>query len=128
LVPQTILSLLKGEPALSGPGEQTRDLLHVEDVASAFVALLESDVQGPVNIGSGSPVTLRDVVSRIGKLMSAPELLKIGGRPGNPADPTTLIPCVARLQKEVGWQSTISIDAGLAQTIEYWKAHCLEER
>ena len=62
LVASVIRSLLKGEPALCSPGEQVRDFLYAEDVADAFVALMESDVRGPVNIASGQPITVRAVV------------------------------------------------------------------
>ncbi|WP_421021629.1 NAD-dependent epimerase/dehydratase family protein, partial [Klebsiella pneumoniae] len=48
-----ILSLLQGKSAQCSHGMQIRDFLHVADVASALVTLLDSDVTGPVNIGSG---------------------------------------------------------------------------
>ena len=49
-----IRSLLAGEPARCSHGNQVRDYLFAEDVADAFVALLESDVTGPINIALGS--------------------------------------------------------------------------
>ncbi len=47
-------------------GEQIRDYLFVQDVADAFVELLESDVSGPINIASGQAITLKDIVMRAG--------------------------------------------------------------
>src|SRR6202790_4494362 len=56
LVAYVVQSLLRAEPALCSDGNQVLDFVHVEDVASAFVALLESKVEGPVNIASGRAV------------------------------------------------------------------------
>ena len=59
LIPSVIQALLKGEFARCSHGRQIRDFLYVEDVAEAFVALLDSDITGPVNIASGSPTPRR---------------------------------------------------------------------
>ena len=53
LFSSVIQSLIKGEKVKCNNGELIRDYLHVSDVASAFVTLLEGNIQGPVNIGSG---------------------------------------------------------------------------
>src|SRR5258705_5484378 len=68
LVPAVITSLLRGEPAKTTAGEQIRDYLHVEDVASALVEIGRSTLTGPVNVASGFPVAIRDVVREIGEL------------------------------------------------------------
>ncbi|HMD32849.1 MAG TPA: NAD-dependent epimerase/dehydratase family protein, partial [Candidatus Acidoferrales bacterium] len=60
-VAHVVKSLMKGEPAECSEGAQVLDVSHVEDIAGGLVALLESSVQGPVNIGTGNPVTLRTV-------------------------------------------------------------------
>src|SRR3989442_11280132 len=65
LVSSVIRSLLLGEPARCSHGRQIRDYLHVQDVADALVALLHSDVRGSINIGSGIPVTRREIGPRI---------------------------------------------------------------
>ena len=52
LVSSVIASLLEGKLIPCSEGNQKRDFLYVEDVASAFVALLESDFCGAINIGS----------------------------------------------------------------------------
>ncbi len=70
-------------------------------VASAFVALLDSKAQGPVNIVSGEAVAIRHVVSRIGKSLGRPELLRLGDRP-TPADgPPLLLADVRRLNRRL---------------------------
>ena len=54
LVSSVIRALLSNTPALCSPGTQIRDFLYVEDVASAFMHLLDSDVTGAMNVGSGA--------------------------------------------------------------------------
>ena len=68
----------QGDPALCHHGRQVRDFLHVADVAAAFVALLESEVEGPVNVGSGVAVTQRQVVETIAGITRRPEADTLG--------------------------------------------------
>ena len=67
LVPSVITSLLEGRAARTTKGEQIRDFLHVDDVAAALWAIARADVSGPVNVGSGSPITVRELVLEIGR-------------------------------------------------------------
>jgi nucleoside-diphosphate-sugar epimerase len=120
LVAYVIRALLRGEPALCSDGTQIRDFLHVEDVASAFVALLESDVQGAVNIASGKPVAVREVIEQIGQSMGRAELIRFGARPAG-TEPAALWANVERLTNEVKWRSRYQLKEGLEQTIDWWR-------
>jgi nucleoside-diphosphate-sugar epimerase len=120
LVPSVICGLLDGRPALCTPGTQVRDFLHVEDVASAFVALLESPVRGPVNIASGAPVSIAAVVSSIGRLMNAESLVRLGARPIPAHEQPRLTASTVRLRDEVGWTPNIDLERGLHQSIDWW--------
>ena len=121
LVSSVIQSILRGETARCSSGEQVRDFMYVTDVASAFVALLNSDIQGPVNIASGEAITLKDVVERIATKLGRPELLKLGARSTNLQDPPLLLADISRLKGELGWQPSFDIDRGLDETIAWWK-------
>ena len=121
LVPYVICSLLQDKPAHCTHGNYVRDFLHVQDVASAFVALLESAITGPVNIASGSPVALEAVVNTIADKLDKRELVRFGQRPSESTEPGSLTAEVKRLNNEVGWTPTYDLDQGLAQTIAWWK-------
>lgn len=121
LVPVVVAALLKGEPARCTAGRQIRDFLYVEDVAAAFVALLTSNVCGTVNIGSGEPISLRHLVSRLGTIMGAPNMIEFGAFPHRPSDPPLLIPDVRRLREEVGWHPRLTLDDGLERTVAWWR-------
>ena len=102
-------------------GKQVRDFLYVKDVASAFVSLLCSEFQGTVNIGSGIPVSLKEVVCKIGEKLDRLDLIRIEEGSNSPLDPDILFADVNRLNKEVGWMPKFDIEHGLDQSIEWWK-------
>jgi nucleoside-diphosphate-sugar epimerase len=121
LVPSVIAALSRREPARCSHGRQLRDFLHVRDVAAAFVALLDSDVQGAVNIASGQPVAVRDVARRIAAAMESDDLLQLGALQARVDEPPLLVADVGRLTNEVGWEPTLNLDAGLRHTILWYE-------
>ncbi len=121
LVSSVIRSLLQGEPALCTHGRQVRNFLHAADVGRAFAALLASDVQGPVNIGSAARITLADLVGMIGEQIGRPELIRLGARAAPAGEPEVLLPETTRLAQEVGWQPYYNLQTGLAYTIAWWR-------
>ena len=121
LVASVILSLLRGERARCTHGRQVRDFMHVEDVASAFVALLDSGVEGIVNIGSGKPITIRTLVFTIAESIGVPDLIAFGAIAAPLNDPPLLIPNVSRLRDEVGWAPRWTLTDGLADTVDWWR-------
>jgi UDP-glucuronate decarboxylase len=121
LIPYVIQSLLNNESARTSHGEQFRDFLHITDVASAFVALLKSEVEGAVNIGSGEPVRLKQIIHAIADILDAHHLLQIGAVAATDEAPM-VVASVRRLQQEVGWTPTYSLSVGLTETIRWWQS------
>lgn len=121
LISYVIQSLIKGEPALCSSGSQARDFLYVEDVASAFIGLLDSEVQGPVNIGSGQAIAVKEVVSKIGEKMNRPDLIRLGELPVSENDPPLILADNRRLTNEVNWRPDYDLDSGLDKCICWWK-------
>src|ERR1700677_1104925 len=122
LVPSVINALIRGEAVKCTSGGQQFDYLYVEDVASAFVAFLDGDVTGAVNIASGIPGRVRDVVTTLAHQLGGSDLLRMGALPPRPNDPQLLIASVERLRNEVGWKPALSLDEGLARTIAWWRS------
>jgi nucleoside-diphosphate-sugar epimerase len=120
-VPSVVAPLLRGQPAPLSHGAQVRDFLHVDDVADAFVALLDSEISGPINIASGTPVRLREVAGMIGDLIGRPDLLCFDALPAREDDPPTIVADTTRLREELGWRPQRALQAGLAHTIEWWR-------
>lgn len=121
LVPFVINSLLRNEPACCTHGNQVRDFMHVVDVADAFVALLNSDTRGAVNIASGTAIPLRQVIHSIADYMNKHDLIQLGAVPPPAGEPESLIADIGRLRDEVGFRPRYGLEQGIVQTIEHMK-------
>jgi nucleoside-diphosphate-sugar epimerase len=121
LVSDVVAALVAGNRIAVSAGLQQRDFLHVEDVARSFVTVLDSDLQGALNIAAGRTVAVRDVVERIGALTGRAELIDIGGRAAPPHDPAALAAGIDRLTT-LGFTPRYDLTAGLAQTVEWWRS------
>ncbi len=123
LVPLIINAQLRGERVALTGGDLQRDYLHVADVAAALVALLDSSVEGAVNIGSGHAVSIRAIADRLTARLGRPALVEFAA--GNGIDKT--IPLVVadtkRLTGELHWQPAIDLDHGLDLSIDWWRQH-----
>ena len=84
--------------------------------------MLRSAVTGAVNIGSGEPVTVREVVTRVGALIGRPELLRLGALEPKAGEPAFVCADNAKLRAETGWRATYTLESGLADTVQWWRA------
>lgn len=124
--PQRLLSyvinaLLNGEHAACSEGRQILDFLHVNDVASALVAVLESNMSAAINIGSGIPVSVRELVYTTAELLSAVDLIDLGARPMPDNEPMVVVANTDRLKNDIGWSPSFSLKNGLTDTIQWWQ-------
>ena len=121
LVPSVILSLLKDEPAQCTHGNQIRDFLYVEDAADAFAAILDSEVNGIINIGSGEPVSVKELVIQIARLLGKEKDIRLGAYPARENESPFIVADTSRLEKEILWCQNYSLEEGMIKTISWWK-------
>jgi nucleoside-diphosphate-sugar epimerase len=122
LVSSVICSLLRGESALCSHGNQFRDYLYVQDLADAFVILLENNVSGLLNIASGQPVRVKEIVYKIAEKLGRTDLIKLGAISTSAGEPPLLVADVTRLSNELGFSPKYNLDNGLDLTINWWKS------
>ena len=122
LVPSIINHLLQDEPAECSEGTHQRDFIYVQDAAAALVALVQSDLAGPVNIGSGKAVAVRDIAMKLGEALSKPQLIQLGARNCDRAEPPLVVACTDRLEGELGFRPRWDMDRGLADAIAWWRS------
>jgi nucleoside-diphosphate-sugar epimerase len=91
LVPFLRGKLKAGEPAELSSGTQIRDYLDVREAGRMIVQAALGSVQGPVNICSGTPVTVRQLAERIADEYGRRDLLHFGARADNPVDPPVVV-------------------------------------
>jgi len=120
-VASIVSALVRRKHAHCLHGEPSRDFLHVADVASAFAALVDSDVSGTVNIGSGRPVPLKTIAEYIARRLDATDLLQVGGRESGRHEPPLVYADVTRLTQQVGWLPAYDLERGLDDTIAWWQ-------
>jgi len=121
LIPSVTRALIKNEAAKISHGNQIRDFMFVEDIAEAFVALLDSDVRGAVNIASGEGVKIKDIAAEVAKIIGTPELLRIGAISVQENEPPAIVADVTRLREEVGWQKPFDLRKRLEETVNLWR-------
>jgi nucleoside-diphosphate-sugar epimerase len=113
LVPSILNPLLNDQPAIVRSGAHVRNLMHVSDVAAAFIAILKAPVTGIVNIAGGEAVSLGDVARMLGELTGKSHLLRIEQAEGTPQNPLVLTADTAKLAS-LGFASRYSLREGLA--------------
>jgi len=94
LVPYLRAKLAAGEPAELTSGNQIRDFIDVSEAGRLIAEAALGTAQGPVNICSGNPITVRQLAENIADDYGRRDLLKFGVRPDNLIDP----PCVVGLK------------------------------
>lgn len=91
LVPYLRTQLIAGEPAELTSGNQIRDFLDVREAGQMIAEAALSNHQGPLNICSGIPITVKQLAERIADGYGKRELLKFGARPDNLIDPSYVV-------------------------------------
>jgi len=109
-----------------GSGTPRREFLHVDDLASAVLFLLENyDSPETINVGVGSDVSIRDLAELVAATVGYTGTLtqdtsKPDGTPRKLLD-------VSRLN-DLGWTAKISLDEGVAQTYDWYVDHLSDVR
>jgi nucleoside-diphosphate-sugar epimerase len=116
LVPAAIKALMAGLAFPASPGEQVRDYIHVADVAAAFCTLLEKQAKGIFNISTGVPVSVRQLLETLGRLMNRSDLIQLGTLPYRNWEPPFICGDNTRL-RNLGWSPGYSLEEGLSETI-----------
>jgi nucleoside-diphosphate-sugar epimerase len=120
LVPYVIRSLLRGEPPRLTSGTRAIDWVYVDDVVEAFVlTALARGVEGAtVDIGSGSTLTIRELVEKIAAMVN-PRIAPIfGALPDRPLE-TSNVADAGRAEELLGWRPVTTIDDGLRITLDW---------
>jgi nucleoside-diphosphate-sugar epimerase len=122
LVSSAISHLLKNQDFPCSHGNQVRDFMHVEDVADAFVKLLDTEIRGSVNIASGQAITLKALLNTIGSHLGQENRIQFGKVKASPSEPPVLLANTTRLSTELKWKPKYSTKVGLEQTIHWWQS------
>jgi nucleoside-diphosphate-sugar epimerase len=123
VVSNFLAQAIDGRPlTVYGTGEQTRSFCYVDDEVRGILALFDSDVTGPVNIGNPVEFTMLRLAALVAEITGSTQDLVFEPLPIG--DPTQRKPDITRARELLGWEPTVDLRDGL-ERIHKWY---LEER
>jgi dTDP-glucose 4,6-dehydratase len=119
-IPTFIRQALAGEPiTVAGDGSQTRSVCYVDDLIAGILALADSDLAGPVNIGNPEEMSVLALAERIRDLVGSDAPIEFVERPVD--DPTVRQPDITIARDQLGWQPVVPVEEGLKKTIAWMR-------
>ena len=118
VVSNFITAALSGRPLeIFGDGLQTRSFCYVDDTVRALVALLDSGVHEPVNIGNPAEISVRDFADKV-LIVTGSHSPVVRAEP-MPDDPARRCPDISRARALLGWSPTVVLEQGLRRTADW---------
>lgn len=101
-------------------GTHFRDLMHVSDLAAAVCTCLSDEANGIINLSSGEPTALREIVTKIAAFSGHSPSLILNQPSLRTGEPTLLVGNNSRL-KSLGWQQKVDLQSGLSNYFKYYR-------
>jgi len=121
VIPNFMRQALTGEDlTVYGDGEQTRSFCYVSDLIDGLVALLESGVEDPVNIGNPDERTINELAEVVIQVTGSDSGITHEELP--PQDPEVRRPDISKAKSELGWGPKIKLTKGLEDSIPYFES------
>lgn len=112
--------MIEGKPVtIDGDGNQSRDMLHVGDIAIANIAALDGGDGGTFHISTGIPVTVNDLFRKLALLTEYKEEPRFG--PARKGDVYRIALDNSRAKEQLGWEPQIALEEGLRLTVDYFR-------
>jgi dTDP-glucose 4,6-dehydratase len=119
-VPTFISQALRNEDlTIFGDGRQTRSFCYISDLVDGVIRLMYSDVNDPVNIGNPHEMTIEEIACTIIRMTGSKSRIVHGPLPTD--DPKVRQPDITKARTLLGWEPKVTLEQGLAQTIEYFR-------
>lgn len=123
VVSNFIVQALRNEDiTIYGDGSQTRSFCYVDDMVTAFVALMNSgdEMTGPVNLGNPDEFSILELARKVVEMTGSRSSIIFLPLPAD--DPQQRRPDISLAKKALQWEPTIRLEAGLSRTIEYFRS------
>ena len=105
-----------------GDGSQSRDFTYVDDIARGTIAAIKPVGYEIINLGGGNqPVALTTIIEKLEMLLG--KKANIDNEPFHAADIKATWADISKAAKLLSWRPTISLDEGLARTVDWYKAN-----
>lgn len=121
VVSNFIVQALRSEPiTIYGDGSQTRSFCYVDDLIAAFRKFMDTDEDtiGPINLGNPSEISVLSLAKTILDMTNSSSELIFKELPSN--DPVRRKPDISKAKAKLDWEPKVSLEDGLAKTIDYF--------
>jgi dTDP-glucose 4,6-dehydratase len=120
-IPTFIDQALSGQPlTVAGDGRQTRSVCFVDDTITGILAVAESRLAGPVNVGSPDELPVRELAERIARACGSSSRIEFIPLPQD--DPAVRRPDTTLIERELGWRPEVDWTDGITRTIAALRA------
>jgi UDP-glucuronate decarboxylase len=121
VVSNFIVQALKGKDiTVYGDGTQTRSFCYVDDLVDGMIRMMDNEnFIGPVNLGNPEEYTILSLAKKIITMTGSRSPIVFKPLPSD--DPTQRMPDITLASTKLGWKPAVSVDDGLARTIEHFK-------
>jgi UDP-glucose 4-epimerase len=104
-------------PTIFGDGSQTRDYIYVGDVIAAALAAAESEVTGPINVGTGREASVLELVEAL-RGLSGNDEFEPEFEPARPGEVQRVALDASLAERELGWRPETNLSEGLRRTLD----------
>jgi nucleoside-diphosphate-sugar epimerase len=111
-----ISSLRRGDEVVLRTPESTKDYIHIDDLAEAILRIAEARVDGTMNLGTGTGVTVREIAGRLATMLGRPDRVR-SATPTVPDPFGSVVADATRLRK-LGWQPKVTLESGLRRLLD----------
>jgi dTDP-glucose 4,6-dehydratase len=120
VVSNFLVQALAGKPlTVYGDGKQTRSFCYVDDQIRGFLALLDSEHTGPINIGNPAEFTMLELADVVREVTGSDSELVHEPLPVD--DPTQRRPDITLARELLGWDPRVELRDGLSRTAAYFR-------
>ena len=122
-IPTFVRQALAGEPVtVAGDGSQTRSVCYVSDTVAGILALADSDLAGPVNIGNPDERSVLSIAHDVIAAAGSSSTVQLIERPVD--DPEVRRPDTTLARERLGWSPTVDWREGLGHTVAWFRTVC----
>ena len=123
LIPYVIKNLFEKKiPEIKSNCNLIRDYIHVEDIASIFLLLLNSDFEGPINIGTGKGLSIKEIINKIAIKLNFKSIYELNKKLNytNEIKYPYVAADISKLKNQLKWVEPKDFDTRLEELINYW--------
>ncbi len=103
-----------------GDGSQTRSFCYVADLVDGLIKLMDSSLSGPFNLGNPHEITISELAHRVLEMIPQ-SASRVVYKPLPADDPVRRRPDISAAKERLGWQPTVPLEEGLAETVAFFR-------